>query len=557
MPSTRNEDVRNREGAVVENDLSSQQAVEYPATSFADDTSGELIETSLTSLASQQLEGTASRQSELNGRVKLTDLSRNIKGDSVSDCPGTCQIPALYSKPHKSLLKVFYVLAVLGMLTSLFVIFGDIMCLVNHDGSDGSLMAQALVNVSCTVLMFVAISFLGTYHDAVFVGEKRFFYIVGFSFAFSIWLAVLKMLNPLHYAIENSPFYVPRHPCLLNGTMGLVVIRAEITMMPFNAECGIIAAGILWQMWSNILPYQVLQCKGNEQPPSDIFESSDTFPTCGKCTTLLQKILSKLTSYFRRNNRAEMERLLPQCNALATLRRHVKVICSLLIAVFVTYISVIQYMHFGLRDMTEAQKSYVGWCLEMAVMIPVLILVQFYYRVTLAVKYFELKREVSTLSGLGSHDKLLLLSCGGTFVLNMLQLISAIELLCRGAASDDNDRLPMAYIGVFYSCFQLYSMWVMTFFLLIVQRQIIRGITEAKIALITLIYVIILNATQWLINNLETDPWVLLGAAYGQVAGMVIGTTLEPIISLYGLHSAMVAYETCKTILADLKRTEN
>ena len=66
-----------------------------------------------------------------------------------------------------------------------------------------------------------------------------------------------------------------------------------------------------------------------------------------------------------------------------------------------------------------------------------------------------------------------------------------------------------------------------------------------------------LNVTIWLSKSLDIDSGRFLGEAYGKTMGMAIGVTLEPIVSLYGLHAATVAYETYKNIYSGFVRSES
>ena len=97
----------------------------------------------------------------------------------------------------------------------------------------------------------------------------------------------------------------------------------------------------------------------------------------------------------------------------------------------------------------------------------------------------------------------------------------------------------------------------MTSFLVVVQRQEIVGTDQARWRLICLIYTGILNATQWAIDSLEIASWVELTTFHGYTQGKVIGVLLEPLTLLYGIHSAMIAYEAYTTIRKDLQSRYN
>ena len=166
---------------------------------------------------------------------------------------------------------------------------------------------------------------------------------------------------------------------------------------------------------------------------------------------------------------------------------------------------------------------------------------------------FKLKRGVSVLGELGSHDLILLVSCCGIFMLSILQLAGSVESLLRAADNADRkgDQLALASFGVIYATFKIVSVWMTSSFLIIVQRQAITGVQEAKWTLLCLAYIIAFNATQWL-DMFEIHPFNLLCQAFGKSAGKTIGHILHPISSLYPLHSAMIAYDTYKTVNSKL-----
>ena len=95
----------------------------------------------------------------------------------------------------------------------------------------------------------------------------------------------------------------------------------------------------------------------------------------------------------------------------------------------------------------------------------------------------------------------------------------------------------------------------MTSFLAIVQRQLLRRPQEVKWTLIALACSVVWNATLWLQESLELASWDELRMFYGETVGRLIGTLLEPVATLYGLHAAMVAYEAYKDICSECEMT--
>ena len=182
-------------------------------------------------------------------------------------------------------------------------------------------------------------------------------------------------------------------------------------------------------------------------------------------------------------------------------------------------------MYFALRlyldvvsfDERENMRAYVSWCCEMACGIPLVALMLHQSRITTKTGSFKLKRGVSALDELESHDVVLLLSCLAIFMFNILRLLGGVVVLCRAADLADlkGDQLALASFGVIYAVYELLKSWVMTSFLIIVQRQAIEHPKEAKWTLLCLLYIITVNATQWFAHILETDSWNLLYESFG------------------------------------------
>ena len=470
------------------------------------------------------------------GRVKL----RNVEESLIND-----HHQSLFVKPHKSLLNAFLVFSVIAICNVPFVVVADIMCLTSCSNRTKtktlSLLTQAVMYLTCTSVLLVAMVFFNTYHDAVFIQAPKTFYKISYIFAGCIWVSLLQVINPIW--VFNNSFHPSDHPCKLNGTFGKFISYDTTIMVPFNAECGIIAAGILWQMWSNIIPRDELQ---REEPRilTDIFAKSSNFLTRLKAT------LCMCTLFSGKNVEEGKRKLVPKCDFVTKLRPLLTKMLICLITVCIAYFSLRQYMVWKTKGLT-----YVVWCLEMGISIPLAGLLFFQSRITTKGRIFEVKEGVSLFSGLESHDKILVLASVGIFIIGIFHFSGAVGLLFR-ASSIEHDRLIFASFAVFYALFQVSFIWIMTLFLLIVQRQSIHGFAQTKWTLICLLYSIVLNVTQWLSSSLEIESWQFLADAYGKTTGMAISVTLEPVVSLYGLHAAMVAYETYRDIYSESVMSE-
>ena len=64
---------------------------------------------------------------------------------------------------------------------------------------------------------------------------------------------------------------------------------------------------------------------------------------------------------------------------------------------------------------------------------------------------------------------------------------------------------------------------------------------------------VVLNATNWLVSIAEENSWMDFQSYFGSQLGKVMGVLMEPFASLYGLHAAIIAYETYKTVYSDAR----
>ena len=115
------------------------------------------------------------------------------------------------------------------------------------------------------------------------------------------------------------------------------------------------------------------------------------------------------------------------------------------------------------------------------------------------------------------------------------------------------EDIAIVCFAIIYSLFKIYSVWLTTSFLAIVQRQLLRCPQEVKWTLISLACSVVWNATLWLQESLQLASWEDLRIFYGDTLGRLIGTLLEPVSTLYGLHAAMIAFEAFNEIQATIQ----
>ena len=422
-----------------------------------------------------------------------------------------------YSAPHKSLLKIFCMLEVVFLINLLYIMIGDIVCL--HGGTDIVLVSQCL-HVFITILVhIVSVVLLFLYYDSVFTQRPKFCYSFAIAVASFIWMSSIKISNPIN-ELNNSNFYQLNTHCKMNVTFGSFITNDEI-INSFMAECGIVGAAIVWQIWSNMLPLTVLQLEGR-QHALIVFQSYDGIQGKAysrKVLTFLKRFLNRKT--FFRGGKSSEEQSLLGCDPFNKMKRQLMKYYVIIFIISVSYSTVRFLVYSGASSVSENTKKYITWVCRMALNTPLLALLSLQARFTTKPNGFKLKRGVSILGELRSHDMILLLGCCGIFMLNILRFVGAVEIVFRAAGHADHkgDHLVLASFGIVYTSFELFSVWVMTSFFIIVQRQAITGVKEAKWTLLCLMYTLIFSATQWIGIFEGTHSFNLLCHAFGKSTG--------------------------------------
>ena len=458
----------------------------------------------------------------------------------------------LYSTPHKSLVKIFCMLEVVLVINLLCIMIGDIVCL-GYGGTDIVLVFQCLHTFITISVHIVAAVFLCMYYDCVLPQRPKFCYFLAIALASFVWISAIKISNPTN-ALNNYHFYQLNNHCKMNGTLGSFITNDEI-MHSFFEECGIVGAAMVWQLWSNMLPLSVLQLEGRQHAliTFQSYAGIQGRAYSQKVLTFLKRFSNRKT--LCRGGKSSENQSLLGCDPLKKMKRQLIKYYVLIFILCVSY-SIVRFMiNSGASGVSKNAKKYITWVCRMALNIPLLALLYHQAHVTTKANGFKLKRGVSILGELGSHDMILLLGCCGIFTLNILRLAGAVEIVFRAAGHADRkgDHLALASFGIIYTLFELFGVWVLTSFLITVQRQAITGVQEAKWTLLCLMYILISSATQWLGIFEGTHSFTLLCHAFGKSTGKTIGLALHPLASLYPLHSAMLAYETYTTVNSNLR----
>ena len=198
-------------------------------------------------------------------------------------------------------------------------------------------------------------------------------------------------------------------------------------------------------------------------------------------------------------------------------------------------------------------RIYLEWCCEIASGIPRIGMLHFQsYTANKKAQRFPVKRGISLLRGLGNSDRMLMLGCGGIFILSLSRLIGAITFLVSTTSASSDDQ-TLAYFSILYALFKIYMTWRMTLFLFIAQRQFFDDIQKIKWTLFCSMYTGIFSVTIWELGNTSIRPWVELELFFGNGNGRTIGTVLDPFVSLFGIHFALVAFEAFREVYDNYK----
>ena len=466
----------------------------------------------------------------------------------------------LFKSPHKSLLRVFIILAIVSLARSILVIVSAVLCILQPSEVSPrkfSFVGKALLNGTLGSYLVIAMFFVTSYYDAVFIKKGKFCYPIGYIFAGCIWVILSKIGYPLNAAGYEPPHY-HTYPCKLNGTFGVFVLDFKEMADPFIVECAITGAGILWQMWSGALPKGFLKRSSCVSPSFGFLSSQKSKPIWRRISTFCSQRPNYQNLFFNRDARSstDIESVPLQNNPRKQdLKKSLlKLFLGLLLGVLIN-ITAVTFLRLFKNPTVSSMNTriYLEWCCEIASGIPLIGLLHFQsYSTNKRSHHFPVKRGISSLRGLGNSDCILVLGCGGIFILSLSRLIGAITFLVFTTSSSGDDQ-ALAYFSILYALFKIYLTWLMTLFLFIAQRQFFDDIKKIKWTLSCSMYTGIFSVTIWVLGNTSIRPWVELELFFGNGNGRTIGTILEPFVSLFGIHSALVAFEAFREVYDNSK----
>ena len=448
-------------------------------------------------------------------------------------------IPDLSVKHHRSLVNVFMIFSIISIIGTPLSAVGNLLCILENTDDLFLAICVEMGNLVILALIPISMKFAFAYYDAIFVTTSVNLYLVVVFLAGGIWTSVLKLVKPIS-SLLGSPYYDPGTPCDLNGTLANFLKNSEDTLTPIYTECAFIATCLLWEMWTSFVPRKACQL-GNDIPR--IIKS----PTINS-PILLKRIMPRLRrKIFRPPRGFENQRLFRnvQKEGLENCLFTTWVLSGIQ---SIAYFAGCLYFAKKYEASERSDDLFIAWSIEMAFILPFFIIyihLRYISNPSLSTARYH---SLQSKNNIGTHNIMLLLCSCGVFCQSIFRLSAAAGLLFTEYSTDPSD-LALYILAVLYSIVIIGMTWQMTSFLMRVQKYKTQSHLEMKWNLVCLINVIVTNAMQWLIEIVVIEESPLARRYFGKVTGQVIGVLLNPFASLYGLHAAMMAYETYKTLL--------
>ena len=458
----------------------------------------------------------------------------------LENLKANCINKPFYKKPHKSLLRVFNLFGILALVDLTIQLLAIITCLTLTNYStlaNVTLFTKLLFHASVLITITSSLFFVNIYYEAVFIDIAKFSYALVVFLASAIWMFNMKISVSIARVLDT--LYDPLEYCEKGDKFITFVLYHDKQLSKFYAECCVVFAVIVWQMWSSILPRSSIDSRSNSLHTNN----QHVLPNvsyCSKVKSWIRRIREKIT--VSRDDRTNERQYILVDQGTSRKMKLFRNICLIIVLVSSILYCTGQFtLYANSFDFTSSTLTYLQWSLEIAYSIPLLGLLHYQSFILNRSKRNPVKPGDSGL--LEGHDRLLLLSCGGIFAISIFRLIGAIEMFTQ-VSSVGTDDIVLASYAAIYSIFRIYLFWSMTSFLLLVQRRMVQSLLETKLVVVCLLYTVALNAANWLISIAEVNACIELQSYYGSKLGEVMGGLFEPFESLYGLHAAIVAYET-------------
>ena len=358
--------------------------------------------------------------------------------------------------------------------------------------------------------------------------------------ALSIWLAITQFTKQLDVLIDEKVESNHSATYDLNTTSTHFLDEVHRITIPFYAETSAIILGISIQIWKAFVPKPSIQIENISSV--QVFERR-------RIVNVLIRLVSKIRQGCRSDSislrfRSSDDWPLRHGEHRGRVLTFVRTTWCLSLLVNALFIAGSMFLMFSSDNFnSKNQDAYISWCIEIAAYLVFSLLCA---RQSCIARKITHPSQILDFDTKG-HETLLLVTCGGTFCLYLLRIITATILLSN-YSSLDKTEIDLCAIGIINSLVTITAVWQMTSFLLSMPMKSVKNTREMKWVLLCLINIIVLCGSWWFVMVIDENlmmPHVEI-LYFGPRFGHMFGSMLEPFLSLYKIHAAMTAYEIYK-----------
>ena len=406
--------------------------------------------------------------------------------------------------------------------------------------SSTEIVYDTIYNFLYLIFLSVVIVFIDCYHDARFVYTFHNHLTLSMLMAQSIWLAISEFSKKLDVLIDEKVESNHSATYNFNTTSTHFLDEVNRIAVPFYAETSAINLGISIQIWKAFVPKPSLQVENTSSVP--VFERR-------RIVNLLIRFVSKIRQGCRSDSislrfRSSDDWPLRHGEHRGRVLTFVRTTWCLSLLVNTLFIAGPMFLMFSSDNFnSKKQDAYISWCIEIAAYLVFSLLCTRQSCITRKMTHPSQILDFDTKG----HETVLLVTCGGTFCLYLLRIITATILLSNYSILDKTE-IDLCAIGIINSIVSISAVWQMTSFLISLPMKSLKNTREMKWVLLCLINIIVLCGSWWFVMIIDENlmmPHIEI-LYFGPRFAHIISSMLEPFLSLYKIHAAMTAYEIYK-----------
>ena len=455
-------------------------------------------------------------------------------------------------------------------------------------------------------ICIVNFSFIPSFYDAHFVGIPKLRSSVILLVGVSVWIAFYQVMEPfVLLGMDSDPTIFEFSS---NCTLSDIMRGAEFVSKPFFVELPVMIAWFMIGLWSRFLPQNILQhgltktsggtCQTDFQMNKCNFgftlsslkhyskNSSEKEPLLRKrCDSRYGSVFSEDSTEVESNEpcpHPSDTNMKSPCRNIShqnfesssasqrfsinvdTARNQCKRPLTRRVEACFAVMLVISGAYFGLSNLFTANYTphpsdspdrgrFLQLIARIAFSAPEVLLILKQRRMTRrADGSYDSRPDVHLVSGGYGNDKIFLVLTTGSILYFMVCMIATIGILIN-TTPQSGEEIALRVVSLMSGVFGIFRMSIEAIFLLCVHRQSMKNDSEREWTLLSLLYVGMLNITQWLWDSLihvKSFPvvWPELVTFFDGKVGEVVGIFLAPFIHTFELHVAIFSYEVFKAV---------